>query len=172
MTDATAHADPENLTVAVSRHTRVTPRQIWSSWVEADVIAGWWGPAGFTSTVNVLDVREGGRFDVVMHGPDGTDYANVYVFDEVVAEQRLSYTNQGSREFGLGPFVSVMEIRQEARRDGGDSDDPPVTRLTLAATYASESDFRRHLDQFNALEGAEQLIERLERAAAEQPVIS
>ena len=47
--------------------------KVWAAWIDPVKIAKWWGPADFHSTVRELEVREGGRFDVVMHGPDGTD---------------------------------------------------------------------------------------------------
>ena len=42
----------------------------------------------------------------------------------------------------------------------------PRTRVTLRSFYASESDRRRHLDDFQAVAGARQLLERLEDATA------
>ncbi len=41
----------------------------------------------------------------------------------------------------------------------------PQTRVTLRAFYASEADRRRHLDDFQAVAGARQMLERLERFA-------
>ena len=55
-------------------------------------------------------MREGGRFEVIMHGPDGTDYRNLYVFDHVQERRQLVYTNVGSARFGLAPVQSVGAI--------------------------------------------------------------
>lgn len=145
----------DQLGISVSRDMGVGAARIWDAWTDPVSIAGWWGPAGFRSTVRELDVRPGGRLDVVMHGPDGVDYANVYVFDEVERPTRLVYTNQGSAEFGLAPFTSVVTL--EPLGEG--------TRVTLAARYASAEDWRRHVEDFHAVEGAAQLLERLEAAA-------
>lgn len=108
--------------------------------------------------VRELDVRSGGRFDVVMHGPDGTEYQNVYVFGDVEPGKRFSYTHQGSEEHGLAPSCSVMTIEMI-------DIDEPRTRVTLRSYYASEVDRRRHLEDFQAAAGARQLLERLERVA-------
>jgi uncharacterized protein YndB with AHSA1/START domain len=43
--------------------TRVfaAPRElIWKVWTEPQHIARWWGPSGFTSTIEAMDVRPGG----------------------------------------------------------------------------------------------------------------
>ncbi|HWC28632.1 MAG TPA: SRPBCC domain-containing protein [Dehalococcoidia bacterium] len=37
------------------------------------------------------DLRPGGRWRFVMHGPDGTDYDNLITFVEIVAPERLVY---------------------------------------------------------------------------------
>ncbi|MGH6683581.1 MAG: SRPBCC family protein, partial [Pseudolabrys sp.] len=48
---------------------------------------------GFTSSVPELDVRIGGKLRIVMHGPDGNDYPMKGVFREVVAPERLVFSN-------------------------------------------------------------------------------
>src|SRR5262249_42104195 len=54
-------------------------------------LARWWGPAGFSSSFDVFDVRPGGAWRFVMHGPDGTDYPNESVFLEVVPPERVVF---------------------------------------------------------------------------------
>ncbi|MFT4188250.1 MAG: SRPBCC domain-containing protein [Aeromicrobium sp.] len=143
----------------LSRVMATTPERIWAAWNDPDAIARWWGPDGFTSTVRALDVRDGGRFDVVMRGPDGTEYTNLYLFEDVDPGRRLAYVHQGSAEWGLAPSRSVVTFDVE---EGGS----PRTRVTLRSYYASDEDRRRHLEDFQAAAGARQLLERLERAAA------
>ena len=55
---------------ASSRRLPFTPAQIYSAFAQADRLAAWWGPDGFTNTF-------------VMHGPDGNSYPNECVFGEV-----------------------------------------------------------------------------------------
>jgi uncharacterized protein YndB with AHSA1/START domain len=125
---------------------------VWGAWNDPEKIAIWWGPAGFTSTVKELDVREGGRFDVILHGPDGTDYPNVYVFDRVEQSKQLVYTNTGSKQFGLAAFQSVVDLEAVGEK----------TRVVLRARFSSAEDKRRHVEEFGAVEGSRQLLERLE----------
>lgn len=153
VTDASSAPDLE-----LTRVMAASAQAIWSAWTEPASIAQWWGPAEFTSTVRELDVADDGRFDVVMHGPDGTDFANVYVFEDVEPGRRVTYVHQGSEEWGLAPSRSVMLIDVE-------DEDAPTTRVTLRSYYASDEDRRRHLEDFQAADGARQLLERLETAA-------
>jgi uncharacterized protein YndB with AHSA1/START domain len=144
--------------ITVTHDTKASPEAIWDAWTDPSSIARWWGPEGFSSTVRELAVRAGGRLDVVMHGPDGTDFANVYIFDAVDRPNRIAYTNQGSEEWGLAPFSSVVDIVKS-----GD-----LTRLTMTTQYENEEEYRRHVEDFHAIEGAQQLLERLGEAAADR----
>lgn len=74
--------------------TRVldAPRElVFDAWTDRKHIAQWWGPRGFTTTIHEMDVRPGGVWRFMMHGPDGVDYPNRIVFREVVKPERLVY---------------------------------------------------------------------------------
>ena len=50
------------------------PRElVWKVWTEQEHIGQWWGPKGFTTTTYSMDVRPGGVWRFVMHGPDGRE---------------------------------------------------------------------------------------------------
>ena len=74
--------------------TRVfdAPRDlVFDAWTDPEHVAQWWGPNGFTTTTHSMDVRPGGEWIFIMHGPDGTDYKNHIVYREVVRPERLVY---------------------------------------------------------------------------------
>jgi uncharacterized protein YndB with AHSA1/START domain len=56
---------------------------------DPDQLARWWGPAGFSNTFHVFDFRGGGAWRLTMHGPDGRDYPNESVFEELVPPRRV-----------------------------------------------------------------------------------
>ena len=141
----------DKYTLVTTKEVSTTPDKIWSAWTDPEKVAKWWGPAGFKSTVEELDVRDGGMFRVIMHGPDGTDYPNVYIFNKVTRPNQFIYTNQGSKQFGLAPFQSVFDIEQIEGR----------TKLTLKIRFVSETEKDKHIKQFHADEGSRQLLERL-----------
>jgi uncharacterized protein YndB with AHSA1/START domain len=64
---------------------------VWEAWTNPEHIANWWGPDGFTNTINHMDMRPGGEWSLVMHGPDGTDYKNLSIFREVVLHKKIVY---------------------------------------------------------------------------------
>lgn len=145
----------DSFTLITTREMDVPVARVWDAWHDPEKIAKWWGPAGFHSTVKELDIRPGGRFEVVMHGPDGTDYPNLYVFDHVEEHKQLVYTNVGSEKYGLAPFQSVFDLERIGNK----------TRVVLKARFVSEEDKRKHVEEFHAIEGAQQLLQRLEEQA-------
>lgn len=60
-----------------------TLEAIVAAFAHPDVLARWWGPAGFTNTFETFDFRPGGRWKYVMHGPKGTHHPNESEFVEV-----------------------------------------------------------------------------------------
>src|SRR5882672_5408261 len=66
---------------------------VWQAWTDPKMMAQWFGPRGFTSTVPQLDARAGGALRIVMHGPDGNDYPMKGVFIEVTPPERLVFSN-------------------------------------------------------------------------------
>src|SRR5678809_780124 len=46
---------------------------VWNVWTDPDHIKNWWGPNGFTNTIFEMDVKPGGNWEFIMHGPDGKD---------------------------------------------------------------------------------------------------
>jgi uncharacterized protein YndB with AHSA1/START domain/uncharacterized protein YciI len=74
-----------------SRLIDARPAEVFRAFIEPERLARWWGPNGFTSTFEIFEPWAGGRWRFVMHGPDGTDYANESVFREVVAPERVVF---------------------------------------------------------------------------------
>ena len=56
---------------------------LWKVLTTPEYIKDWWGPEGFTNTIRKMDVKEGGKWEFTMHGPDGTDYENEYTYSEI-----------------------------------------------------------------------------------------
>lgn len=69
---------------------------VWDAWTDPKQVAQWWGPRGFTLTTQQKDVKVGGTWTYVMHGPDGVDYPNKTTFLEVEKYSRLVYDHGAS----------------------------------------------------------------------------
>lgn len=83
-------------TVITSRRTFAAPRdRVIAAFTDPAQLARWWGPKGFRNTFEEFDVRPGGRWRFVMHGPDGTDYALLKEFVEVALPERIVLQQHG-----------------------------------------------------------------------------
>jgi uncharacterized protein YndB with AHSA1/START domain len=79
-------------------HSRLidAPRErVFRAFAEPAHLARWWGPDGFSSTFETFDLRPGGTWRFVMHGPDGADYPNEIVFREIAAPERVVLEHLG-----------------------------------------------------------------------------
>ena len=54
--------------------TRVfdAPRDlVFDAWTKEEHLSKWWGPRGFTTSFQKFDMKPGGTWQFIMHGPDG-----------------------------------------------------------------------------------------------------
>jgi len=85
----------------ISTRVIAAPRDlVFKAFSDPENLARWWGPKGFTNTFHEFDLRPGGAWRFVMHGPDGVDYPNESVFVEVVKPERIVFVNSFSDEKG------------------------------------------------------------------------
>jgi uncharacterized protein YndB with AHSA1/START domain len=73
---------------------------VFRAWTEADRLARWFGPRGFTLFSSTLDLRPGGAFHYGMRSPDGQAMWGKWVFREVAAPERLVFVFSFSDEQG------------------------------------------------------------------------
>ncbi|MGN6569752.1 MAG: SRPBCC domain-containing protein, partial [Flavipsychrobacter sp.] len=73
-----------NREIRLTRTLNAPVDLVWEAWTNPEHVANWWGPNGFTNTISKMDMQAGGEWNLVMHGPDGTDYDNKSIFREVI----------------------------------------------------------------------------------------
>lgn len=138
--------DTSDRELKLSRTLNAPINLVWEVWTDPDHIKNWWGPTGFTNTISKMDLRENGEWDLVMHGPDGTDYKNKSVFKEVVKYKKIVY------EHITGPkFTATIQFE-----DKGDKTD-----LVWHMLFDSKEEFIQTVKTFKADEGLKQNIEKL-----------
>jgi uncharacterized protein YndB with AHSA1/START domain len=64
---------------------------VWDAWTNPEHLVNWWAPAGFTTTILKMDVREGGEWLLTLHGPDGKNYPNRSIFREIIPLKKIVY---------------------------------------------------------------------------------
>ena len=86
---AQTSGDPDGATFRSHRVLPYQPQAVFEAFARPELLARWWGPAGFTNTFEVFEFRPAGRWTFVMHGPDGSHHPNENVFLELHVPSKL-----------------------------------------------------------------------------------
>ncbi|QYR21364.1 SRPBCC family protein [Paenibacillus sp. sptzw28] len=131
------------------------PRElVWQAWTEPKHLMNWWGPKGFTITIQSIDVKPGGYWRYVMHGADGTNYDNVIRYMEIVCPERIAYTH--------GDNEDEEQFRVSVTFAGSGT----TTELTMQMIFKSDEELEMAVKQYGAIEGAKSTLDRLEEELA------
>lgn len=155
-TETLATVNPSEASITLQRILNAPRELVFEVWTQPQHITKWWGPNGFTNTTQKMDVRNGGVWDSIMHGPDGTDYKNHIVYNEVTPPERLIYTHES------GPkFQAIITFEEHGNQ----------TRLTMQTIFESVEQRDRTIKAVDAVEGGKQTLGRLVDYLAEMPLI-
>jgi uncharacterized protein YndB with AHSA1/START domain len=134
--------------------TRVfdAPRElVFDAWTNPTHLTQWWGPRGFTTTTHEMQVKVGGVWRFIMHGPDGTDYPNKITYREVVRPERLVYAHVGESDDEPGSFVTTTTFEEQSGK----------TKVTMRAVFRTAAERDDVIKKHRALEGGNQTLDRL-----------
>ena len=136
-----------NREITVSRILDAPIDLIWELWTNPDHIKNWWGPDGFTNTISKMDVTPNGEWNLVMHGPDGTDYKNQSIFKEVIRHQKIVYEHISAPK-----FTSTILFKSKNQE----------TQLFWMMLFDTKEELIQVVKTFNAAEGLAQNVAKLE----------
>jgi uncharacterized protein YndB with AHSA1/START domain len=124
---------------------------VFAAFTDPKHLAQWWGPNGFKTTTLSFDMRPGGIWRFVMHGPDGRDYQNRITYEEVVPPERIVYRHGG------GDDVEPVQFRQTITFEdlGG------RTRIVWRGEFPSVAERDRVVKEYGADTGLVQTMARL-----------
>jgi uncharacterized protein YndB with AHSA1/START domain len=144
-------AEPATDREIVITRTIDAPRElVFEAFTDVRHLSQWWGPNGFTTTTRAFEFREGGSWDFVMHGPDGTDYPNWITWCEVIRPERIALMH-GDHADDPDAFESVLTF--EARGD--------MTEVVMRSIFPTAELRDQAVKEYHAIEGGEQTLGRL-----------
>jgi len=141
----------------LSRTLNAPVELVWEVWTQPGHIAQWWGPNGFTTTIQTMDITAGGEWNLVMHGPDGTDYKNKSIFKEIIPLKKIVYEHVSAPKF-------TTTVMFEAQGD--------TTLITWHMLFETAEQFIQVVKTFKADEGLKQNLEKLSAYLVDQKVKS
>jgi len=133
--------------LSISRVVNAPRELVWKVWTSPEHIKHWWGPGGFTNTISKMDVKPGGEWEFIMHGPDGTDYKNKHIYKEIIEPEKLVL------EHVSGPkFVMTVTFEDQGKK----------TLVNIHSLFESAEQLAEVIKVFKADEGMKQNADRME----------
>ena len=130
----------------ISRLLNAPIELVWEVWTKPEHIKNWWGPNGFTNTITKMEIKPGGEWDLVMHGPDGTDYKNKSLFKEIIKHKKIVYEHISSPK-----FLATIEFESRGK----------TTFINWHMLFETKEQFIQVVKTFKADDGLKQNIEKL-----------
>jgi uncharacterized protein YndB with AHSA1/START domain len=135
--------------VIVSCSFPVSAHRVFAAMTDASLIPDWWGPSVLTNTVEVMDVRPGGKWRIIQREPNREEYAFHGYYHLVDPDRRLVYTFEYEGE----PGHVILESITLETVDGG-------TLLTDQSVFQSQAD-RDGMVAADMESGARESMQRL-----------
>jgi uncharacterized protein YndB with AHSA1/START domain len=127
------------------------PRElVYEAFTDPKHVGHWFGPDGFITATRSMDVRVGGQWIFVMHGPDGTDWPNVITYQEVTPPSGLRYLHGDDKE------PDMFNVTVTFDDEGG------KTALTMRAVFKTAAARDFVVRERGAIEGGKQTLARLD----------
>lgn len=137
--------DTSDREIRISRLLNAPRELVWEVFTNPEHIKNWWGPTGFTSTIETMDVTPGGIWKFMMHGPDGKNYPNKSIYREIIKPERIVFDHVAPN------FTTTIELKEEGNQ----------TLLSWHMLFESKELFEQVVKTFKADEGLKQNVEKL-----------
>ena len=141
---ATTSTRTSDKDIVITREFAAPRQLVWDVWTEPKHIERWFGPKGFTTRVDSLDFKVGGRAAYVMIDANGTEYPSTGVYQEIVPIEKIVTTD----EFGDG-FEEIEAMKAVDLPSGMIStflfdDLGERTKLTIITAHPTVEDREKH----------------------------
>jgi uncharacterized protein YndB with AHSA1/START domain len=142
--------------IIISRTLNAPRELVWDAWTQPEHLIHWWGPEGFNITLQQFELKTGGVWKYMMHGPDGVDYPNQNVFIDVQQPERLVYSAGDGEEDSPGQFETTVTFAEEGKK----------TLVTMRMLFKTVEERDYVVKEYGAIEGGNQTLNRLEQLLA------
>lgn len=131
--------------VHTSRLLPASPDEVFSAFRDAETLAKWWGPEGFTNTFELFEFEEGGNWIFTMHAPNGADFHNESIFRKIERDKSIIIEHTVTPWFRL--TVSLMPEGSGTRLRWDQEFENPETAAKMRKLAATANE--QVLDRLN-----------------------
>ena len=97
-----------------TREFNVPPRTLFAAFSNAENLAQWWGPDGFSNEIHIFEFREGGVWDFTMRTDGAPEFHNQSRFLKINRPRHISFLH-------LGPIHAFTMLMDYAPTQNGTS---------------------------------------------------
>ena len=160
MATTNSGGEPEHATtdreIVMSRVIDAPRELVFEAFTDVRHLSRWWGPEGFTTTTRSFEFREGGEWDFVLHGPDGTDYPEWIRWLRIARPERIELLH-GEYRGDPNAFESALTF----------APDGAATRLEMRTVFPTRELRDEAVRKYHAIEGGQQTLGNLAAYVAE-----
>jgi uncharacterized protein YndB with AHSA1/START domain len=112
-TKKTEENKPASNTVLLHRVLRASPEKIYRAFLDADALAKWLPPNGFTCKVQQLDAKIGGRFQMSFTNfSNGQGHSFGGAYHELVPHERIRYSDKFDNPNLPGEMQTTITLKK------------------------------------------------------------
>lgn len=137
--------------IVVSRVFEAPRDLVFEAWTSVEHLSHWFGPNGWTTPTESFDFRPGGHWKFVMDGPDDLHFPNYIEFQEIDRPARITYRQGSGSEAAVEDMQTVITFEDQGGK----------TLLTMTAVFATKEARDYVAENFGAVEGGRQTLEKL-----------
>jgi uncharacterized protein YndB with AHSA1/START domain len=119
---------PTDREIVLRRVFDAPRRMVFDAFTKPELLKRWFGARGWNLVVCQVDLRVGGTWRFVSHGPDGTDMGHGGMYREIVPPDRLVYTELFDDQSYPGESLITHDFVEQNGK----------TTLTSTLLYASQ----------------------------------
>jgi uncharacterized protein YndB with AHSA1/START domain len=146
-----ATEDTTDREIVISRLFAAPREVVFDAWMQPEALAAWWGPNGWSITTESIDIRTGGHWSYVMHGPNDLHFANYSEFTEVTPPERLAYRHGAASTATANDFYVTVTFEELAGK----------TFLTMKSIFVTAEAREMVVREHGAIEGGKQHLQKL-----------
>lgn len=144
---------PSDREIVITRDFNAPQRRVFEAWTNPQHVRQWYGCGEAHLVSCEIDLRVGGEYRYVLLGPDGAEHVMTGRYLEIVAPDRLVYTER---------YVSEQFETEEAFVTVTFADRDGRTRLTSTVLHNNAANRDMHLNS-GVEQGASLTLDRLEQ---------
>jgi uncharacterized protein YndB with AHSA1/START domain len=141
--------------ILMSRAFRAPRDLVFKVITDPQLVPQWWGQRESITTVDMMEVRPGGRWRYVQRDPHGNEYAFHGVYHSITAPERVIDTFEFE---GMPGHVILETLTLTEQPDG-------TTLLTVSSVFQSVAD-RDGMLSAGMVEGSNESYDRLDELLA------